>query len=93
MKMQEELKALSDRSNARLELLEEQYVQALNDRQQRHGGYHTGPTLGRCRLRSGTGGLSVDRQETLMTDQEYTLALMFAFTFSATCMWLMLKDL
>jgi hypothetical protein len=29
MKMQEELKALSDRSNARLELLEEQYVQAL----------------------------------------------------------------
>jgi hypothetical protein len=31
MKMQEELKALSDRSNARLELLEEQYVQALND--------------------------------------------------------------
>jgi len=32
MKMQEELKALSDRSNARLELLEEQYVQALNDR-------------------------------------------------------------
>ena len=31
MKMQEELKALTDRSNARLELLEEQYVQALND--------------------------------------------------------------
>ena len=31
MKMHEELKALSDRSNARLELLEEQYVQALND--------------------------------------------------------------
>ena len=30
MKMQEELKALSDRSNARLELLEEQYVQALH---------------------------------------------------------------
>ena len=29
MKMQEELKALSDRSDARLELLEEQYVQAL----------------------------------------------------------------
>jgi len=31
MKMQEELKALTDRSNARLELLEEQYLQALND--------------------------------------------------------------
>jgi|SaaInlStandDraft_1057018.scaffolds.fasta_scaffold1528911_1 hypothetical protein len=29
MKMQEELKALSDRSAARLELLGEQYVQAL----------------------------------------------------------------
>jgi hypothetical protein len=29
MKMQEELKALADRSDARLELLEEQYVQAL----------------------------------------------------------------
>lgn len=28
-----------------------------------------------------------------MTDAEYTLALMFAFTFSATCMWLMLKDI
>ena len=28
-----------------------------------------------------------------MTDAEYTLALLFAFTFSATCMWLMLKDL
>ena len=30
MKMQEELKALADRSDARLELLEEQYVQALH---------------------------------------------------------------
>ena len=28
-----------------------------------------------------------------MTDAEYTLALMFAFTFSATCMWLILKDI
>ena len=28
-----------------------------------------------------------------MTDTEYTLALLFAFTFSTTCMWLMLKDL
>jgi hypothetical protein len=28
-----------------------------------------------------------------MTDQEYTLALLLSFTFSATCMWLMLKDM
>ena len=28
-----------------------------------------------------------------MTEQEYILALMFAFTFSATCMWIMLKDM
>ena len=28
-----------------------------------------------------------------MTDAEYTLALMFTFTFSATCMWLILKDI
>ena len=32
MNMHEELKALSDRSRGRLELLEEQYVQALKDR-------------------------------------------------------------
>ena len=28
-----------------------------------------------------------------MSEHEYMLALMFAFTFSATCMWLMLKDM
>ena len=32
MNMHDELKALSDRSRGRLELLEEQYVQALKDR-------------------------------------------------------------
>ena len=90
MTTKDDLRSFSDKAHARIDTLTSQYRAAIKEGNHAMAAVLQGGAIVGYLIRSGNRGL---QGASAMTDQEYTLALLLSFTFSATCMWLMLKDI